>query len=119
MSSVPPTYMPARRRTCSSPSRTWILGAVWSPVTAMALPRNDHRIGHRQAGRRLLAHVTAARAEDRGDFATITKTGFSAQQVFVAWYEAVRWTDELVRALHSLPSAAAAHRAGPALRRGD
>jgi c-di-GMP phosphodiesterase len=44
--------------------------------------------------------VTAARAQDRGDFATITKTGFPAQQVFVAWYEAVRWTDELVRALH-------------------
>jgi EAL and modified HD-GYP domain-containing signal transduction protein len=44
--------------------------------------------------------VTAARAQDRGDFATITKTGFPAQQVFVAWYEAVRWTDELVRTLH-------------------
>lgn len=44
--------------------------------------------------------VTAARAQDRGDFATITKTGFPAQQVFVAWYEAVQWTDELVRALH-------------------
>ena len=43
--------------------------------------------------------VTAARAQDRGDFATITKTGFPAHAVFVAWYEAVRWTDELVRAL--------------------
>jgi EAL and modified HD-GYP domain-containing signal transduction protein len=43
--------------------------------------------------------VTAARAQDRGDFETISKTGFPAHAVFVAWYEAVRWTDDLVRAL--------------------
>ncbi|MEJ7602239.1 MAG: HDOD domain-containing protein [Kofleriaceae bacterium] len=43
--------------------------------------------------------VAAARAQDRGDLRSAAAAGFPAQSVFVAWYEAVRWTDELVGGL--------------------
>jgi len=40
--------------------------------------------------------VEAARAQDRGDFDRVAATGISSQVVFVAWYEAIRWTDDLL-----------------------
>ena len=43
--------------------------------------------------------VAAARAQDRGDLRSAAAAGFPAQSVFVAWYEAVRWADELVGGL--------------------
>jgi EAL and modified HD-GYP domain-containing signal transduction protein len=43
--------------------------------------------------------VDAARAQDQGDFAKVASTGFTAQKVFVAWYEAIRWADEIIALL--------------------
>ncbi|MBX3160233.1 MAG: HDOD domain-containing protein [Deltaproteobacteria bacterium] len=43
--------------------------------------------------------VDAARAQDHGDFARVASTGFTAQKVFVAWYEAIRWADEIIAQL--------------------
>jgi c-di-GMP phosphodiesterase len=43
--------------------------------------------------------VEAARGQDRADFARVEATGFSANAVFMAWYEAVRWADELIALL--------------------
>ena len=40
--------------------------------------------------------VEAARAQDRGDFDRVAATGISSQAIFVAWYEAVRWTEDLL-----------------------
>ena len=45
--------------------------------------------------------VMAARAQDRGDFDTVSQAGgFPPHAVFVAWYEAIRWADELIGTLH-------------------
>jgi EAL and modified HD-GYP domain-containing signal transduction protein len=43
--------------------------------------------------------VDVARAQDRGDFARVAATGFSASAVFVAWFEAIRWADELIASM--------------------
>ncbi|MEO8700673.1 MAG: HDOD domain-containing protein [Kofleriaceae bacterium] len=40
--------------------------------------------------------VEAVRGQDRADFARVARTGLPASAVFVAWYEAVRWADELI-----------------------
>jgi hypothetical protein len=39
------------------------------------------------------------RHQNRGDLASLAGTGFSAQAVFVAWYDAVRWADDIMRRL--------------------
>jgi c-di-GMP phosphodiesterase len=40
--------------------------------------------------------VEAARAQDRGDFDRVAATGISSQVIFMAWYEAIRWADDLL-----------------------
>lgn len=43
--------------------------------------------------------VEAARGQDLGDFGRVEATGISAQAIFLAWYEAVRWADELIASM--------------------
>ena len=43
--------------------------------------------------------VEATRGHDRGDFARVAATGLSADTVFAAWSDAVRWADELIALL--------------------
>jgi c-di-GMP phosphodiesterase len=43
--------------------------------------------------------VDTARHQNRGDLCSLAGTGFSAQAVFMAWYEAVRWSEEIMRLL--------------------
>jgi EAL and modified HD-GYP domain-containing signal transduction protein len=50
----------------------------------------------RTAGGRI---IEAARAQGNADFDRVDGTGIPAQQVFMAWYEAVRWADELISLL--------------------
>jgi c-di-GMP phosphodiesterase len=40
--------------------------------------------------------VQTVRHQSRGDLATLTAAGFTPQAVFMAWYEAVRWSDEVI-----------------------
>jgi EAL and modified HD-GYP domain-containing signal transduction protein len=40
--------------------------------------------------------VETVRHQNRGDMVGLSTTGFSAQAVFVAWYDAVRWSDEII-----------------------
>jgi c-di-GMP phosphodiesterase len=60
------------------------------PVTDVI---RDALMGRTGDGSRI---VEAARGQDRADFARVAATGFPASAVFVAWYEAVRWADELI-----------------------
>jgi hypothetical protein len=41
--------------------------------------------------------VETVRHQNRGDLALLASAGFSAQAVFMAWYEAVRWSDDIIR----------------------
>lgn len=43
--------------------------------------------------------VDTARHQNRGDLSSLAGTGFTAQAVFMAWYEAVRWADDIMRML--------------------
>jgi len=43
--------------------------------------------------------VDTARHQNRGDLSSLAGTGFSAQAVFMAWYDAVRWADDIMRRL--------------------
>jgi EAL and modified HD-GYP domain-containing signal transduction protein len=43
--------------------------------------------------------LETVRHQNRGDLASLTAAGFTAQAVFMAWYEAVRWADDIIRAL--------------------
>jgi EAL and modified HD-GYP domain-containing signal transduction protein len=43
--------------------------------------------------------VEAARSQDRGDLERVAATGISASAVFTAWFEAIRWADELIATL--------------------
>jgi len=54
---------------------------------------NDALVGGRGNAGKI---VEAARAQDRGDFDRVAATGISSQAIFVAWYEAVRWTEDLL-----------------------
>ena len=40
--------------------------------------------------------VETVRHQNRGDLALLASAGFSAQAVFMAWYEAVRWSDDII-----------------------
>jgi EAL and modified HD-GYP domain-containing signal transduction protein len=40
--------------------------------------------------------VETVRHQNRGDLALLASAGFSAQSVFMAWYEAVRWSDDII-----------------------
>jgi EAL and modified HD-GYP domain-containing signal transduction protein len=40
--------------------------------------------------------VETVRHQNRGDLASLAAAGFSAQAVFVAWYDAVRWADDII-----------------------
>jgi len=43
--------------------------------------------------------VDTARHQNRGDLGSLAGTGFSAQAVFMAWYDAVRWADDIMARL--------------------
>ena len=43
--------------------------------------------------------LDTARHQNRGDLSSLAGTGFTAQAVFMAWYEAVRWADDIMRRL--------------------
>lgn len=43
--------------------------------------------------------VDTARHQNRGELASLAGTGFTAQAVFMAWYDAVRWSDDIMRQL--------------------
>lgn len=40
--------------------------------------------------------VDTVRHQNRGDLRSLAAAGFSAQAVFMAWYDAVRWSDEII-----------------------
>ena len=40
--------------------------------------------------------VATVRHQNRGDLALLASAGFSAQAVFMAWYDAVRWSDDII-----------------------
>lgn len=40
--------------------------------------------------------VETVRHQNRGDLAHLASAGFSPQAVFMAWYDAVRWSDEII-----------------------
>lgn len=43
--------------------------------------------------------VETVRHQNRGDLVSLAAAGFSAQAVFVAWYESVRWADNIIATL--------------------
>jgi EAL and modified HD-GYP domain-containing signal transduction protein len=43
--------------------------------------------------------VETVRHQNRGDLASLAAVGFSAQAVFMAWYDAVRWADDIMSRL--------------------
>lgn len=43
--------------------------------------------------------LEVARSQDRGDFKRVQATGIPAPAVFVAWFEAIRWADELIASM--------------------
>lgn len=43
--------------------------------------------------------VETVRHQNRGDLVSLAAAGFSAQAVFMAWYEAVRWADNVISSL--------------------
>ncbi len=43
--------------------------------------------------------LDTVRHQNRGDLSSLAGTGLSAQAVFMAWYEAVRWADDIMRRL--------------------
>lgn len=40
--------------------------------------------------------VETVRHQNRGDLGLLAAAGFSAQSVFMAWYDAVRWSDDII-----------------------
>ena len=40
--------------------------------------------------------VDTVRHQNRGDLVSLAAAGFSAQAVFMAWYDAVRWSDDII-----------------------
>jgi c-di-GMP phosphodiesterase len=40
--------------------------------------------------------LDTVRHQNRGDLRSLSAVGFSAQQVFMAWYDAVRWSDDII-----------------------
>ncbi|HET9620867.1 MAG TPA: HDOD domain-containing protein [Kofleriaceae bacterium] len=63
------------------------------PLTALV---RDALAGGSSRPARILDTV---RHQNRGDLASLTAAGFTAQSVFMAWYEAVRWADDIIRVL--------------------
>jgi len=43
--------------------------------------------------------VETVRHQNRGDMASLAAAGFSAQSVFMAWYDAVRWAEQIMSLL--------------------
>lgn len=43
--------------------------------------------------------LDTVRHQNRGDLSSLAGTGLSAQAVFMAWYEAMRWADDIMRQL--------------------
>ncbi|HET7504369.1 MAG TPA: HDOD domain-containing protein [Kofleriaceae bacterium] len=43
--------------------------------------------------------VETVRHQNRGDMSALASAGFSAQAVFLAWYDAVRWADDIMSRL--------------------
>lgn len=43
--------------------------------------------------------VETVRHQNRGDLVSLAAAGFSAQSVFMAWYDAVRWADNVITSL--------------------
>lgn len=43
--------------------------------------------------------VDAARHQNRGELRSLAGSGFTAQSVFVAWFEAIRWADDIIARL--------------------
>lgn len=43
--------------------------------------------------------VDTVRHQARGDLGALSSTGLSAQAVFMAWYEAVRWADDIIKCM--------------------
>jgi EAL and modified HD-GYP domain-containing signal transduction protein len=43
--------------------------------------------------------VDTVRHQNRGDLISLAGSGFTAQTVFVAWYDSVRWADDIIRRL--------------------
>jgi EAL and modified HD-GYP domain-containing signal transduction protein len=41
--------------------------------------------------------VETVRHQSRGDLSSLSSAGFSAQAVFMAWYDAVRWADDIIK----------------------
>jgi EAL and modified HD-GYP domain-containing signal transduction protein len=40
--------------------------------------------------------IDTARNQNRGDLHKVSGAGFDAQAIFVAWFESVRWADEVI-----------------------
>jgi EAL and modified HD-GYP domain-containing signal transduction protein len=40
--------------------------------------------------------IETVRHQNRGDMVALSAAGFSAQAVFMAWYDAVRWSDDII-----------------------
>jgi EAL and modified HD-GYP domain-containing signal transduction protein len=40
--------------------------------------------------------LETVRHQNRGDMVQLAAAGFSSQAVFMAWYDAVRWADEII-----------------------
>jgi len=40
--------------------------------------------------------LDTVRHQNRGDLTNVSGSGFSANQVFVAWFDAIRWTQEIM-----------------------
>ena len=43
--------------------------------------------------------LDTVRHQNRGDLTSLAAAGFSAQSVFMAWYDAVRWADEIINVM--------------------
>jgi c-di-GMP phosphodiesterase len=71
------------------------LGEIISQLPLSALVREALQGGASRPAR----IVDTARHQNRGDLSSLAGTGFTAQAVFMAWYEAVRWSDDIMRRL--------------------
>jgi EAL and modified HD-GYP domain-containing signal transduction protein len=71
------------------------LGEIIAQLPLSALVREALQGGASRPAR----IVDTARHQNRGDLCSLAGTGFTAQTVFVAWYEAVRWADDIMRRL--------------------
>ena len=71
------------------------LGEIIAQLPLSALVREALQGGASRPAR----IVDTARHQNRGDLASLAGTGFTAQAVFMAWYDAVRWADDIMRRL--------------------